>query len=145
MAVGLALASNTTTSSLSAVFVSTLLTSSKLPELIALNSARLGKAYTALTEVLRRHNVPYIPGNAGIYVFAKIARNATSWEDEAAAVQRFREGGVLVSSGKGYHGPESEKGWARIGFAVEESAMTEALKRIDSVLSKISLVTNGTQ
>jgi gliotoxin/aspirochlorine biosynthesis aminotransferase len=145
MVVGLALASNTTTSSLSAVFVSNLLTSSELLKLIALNSARLAKAYASLTELLRRHDIPYIPANAGIYLLAKIAPHAASWEDEAAAVQRFREAGVLVSAGKGYHGPEAEKGWARIGFAVEESSMAEALQRIDSMLSTSAPVVNLAQ
>jgi aspartate/methionine/tyrosine aminotransferase len=135
MAVSLALASQTTTSSLSAVFVGALLKSTDLPELIKANSTRLSEAYIALTDMLKRHNIPFIPVNAGIYLFTNIAPDATSWEDEMAAVQRFREAGILVSPGKGYHGPERQKGWARIGFAVEEKEMEEALERMDHALA----------
>ena len=145
MAVGLTLASHTTTSSLSAIFVSALLDPSEVLKLVELNSIRLGKAYVALTSVLRRHNIPYIAANAGIYLFAKIAPHAKTWEDEAAAIQRFRKGGIIVSAGKGYHGPESEKGWARIGFALEESTMDEALRRIESVLGTDSQATKEAQ
>lgn len=134
MAVGLALASNTTTSSLSAIFLTTLLTSDKLPNLIDLNSQRLGDAYASLTEVLRQHQIQYLPANAGVYLFARIAPHAKCWDDEAAAVRDFRDAGIIVSSGKGYHGPSREMGWARIGFAVEQDAMKEALKRIDNAL-----------
>ncbi|MCJ1380194.1 hypothetical protein MMC17_003297 [Xylographa soralifera] len=136
MAVGLALASNTTTSTLSSIFVSALLTSPEMPELLALNSDRLAEAYRSLTTVLRKHNVPYLPAYAGLYVFAKIAPDAESWDDESRAVEKFKEAGVLVSPGKGYHGPEGEKGWARIGFAVEKPKLEEALRRIDCALAK---------
>lgn len=136
MAVGLALASNTTTSTLSSIFVSALLTSPEIPKLLALNSDRLTEAYRSLTAMLRKHNIHYLPAYAGLYVFAKIAPDAGSWDDESKAVQKFKEAGVLVSSGKGYHGPESEKGWARIGFATEKPKLVEALRRIDRALAE---------
>ena len=136
MAVGLALASNTQTSTLSSIFVSALLSSSKIPQLLKLNSERLAAAYGALSDVLKKHNIPYIPCDAGLYVFAKIAPNAVSWEDESSIVQALKDGGVIVSAGRGYHGPESEKGWARIGFAVEETKFREAIRRIDGVLTR---------
>ena len=137
MQVGLALASNTTTSTLSSIFVSNLLTSLELPKLIQLNAQRLLQAYVSLTDVLKKHMVRYVPACQGLYLFAKIAPEATSWEDESAAIEKYKDAGVLISGGRGYHGPESEKGWARIGFAVEERQMKEAVLRIDRVLSAV--------
>ena len=135
MQVGLALASNTTTSSLSSIFVSSLLTSSEVPKLLQLNSERLGKAYAALTRVLQKHKIHYVPACQGLYLFARISPDATSWDEESVAIAKFRDAGVLISGGRGYHGPESEKGWARIGFAIEQQSMEEALRRIDKCLS----------
>ena len=133
--IGLALASNTTTSSLSATFVSTLLISPSLPSLLKLNSTRLGKAYTTLTSFFHKHNIPYIPAYAGIYVFAKLAPKAAEWEDENNVVAKLKEAGVLVSAGKNYHGPEAEKGWCRVGFAVETEVLDEAIRRMDNVFA----------
>jgi len=75
-----------------------------------------------------------MPCNAGLFVFAKLALRATTWEEEAHMVSKLKEAGVLVSSGRGYHGPESEKGWMRVGFATEEDELEEAIRRMDSVL-----------
>ncbi|KAI1778792.1 1-aminocyclopropane-1-carboxylate synthase [Hypoxylon cercidicola] len=134
MAVGLALAANTQTSALSTIFTTSLLTSPKLPSLIALNSRRLSSAYTSLTTFFKENGIPYVPCNAGMYVFAKISPQAETWEDEMKVVTKLKEAGMLVSAGKAYHGPDSEKGWARVGFAVEESELHEAIRRMKTVI-----------
>lgn len=134
MVASLVLASNTQTSSLSAICVSALLTSAKLPALIALNSERLATNCRILTKFLTRHKIPYIPSYAGLYVFARIAQDARSWEDEQASVQRFKDVGVLLSGGRGYHCSENQMGWMRVGFAVKKSRLEEALRRVESIL-----------
>lgn len=133
MAAGIVLASNTQTSSLSAIFVASLLTSPKLPALIALNSKRLGCNYQILVSFLKRHKVSYIPSYAGLFVFAKMAGEAKSWDDEQITMGRLKEVGVLVSAGRGYHGPEKEMGWMRVGFAVEKSRLEKALRRMEAI------------
>ncbi|KAF2446658.1 PLP-dependent transferase [Karstenula rhodostoma CBS 690.94] len=133
MSVGLALASMAQISGLSTVFTTALLKSPELLSLLALNSRRLSIAYATLTGFLKSHDIPYIPCNAGIYVFARMCPAARSWEDEASFVDRLKESGVLVSPGRAYHGPESEKGWMRVGFAVQPSDLAEALRRMESV------------
>lgn len=60
---------------------------------------------------------------------------ATTWEEEAEVAGKLKEGGVLVSQGRAYHGPEGEKGWMRVGFAVETKMLEEALRRMDAVLA----------
>ncbi|KAL9084060.1 MAG: hypothetical protein Q9165_008261 [Trypethelium subeluteriae] len=137
MAVGCALASNTQTSSLSAICVSKLLASPDLPKLIELNSKRLAEAYRLLTTVLKRHQIRYIPCNAGPYLFAQIDPNARTWEHETGAIATLKDEGVIVSSGRSYHGPENTKGWARIGFAVDNFKMKEACRRLDGAFSRM--------
>ena len=117
------------------MFATTLIRSPKLPELMKINSERLASAYRVLTSFLKSRNVAYIPANAGLYVFARVAPKASTWEDETAQIARIKEAGVLVSSGKSYHVPESEKGWARIGFAIPTDQLTEAIHRLDTVFS----------
>lgn len=138
MAVGLALAAMCQISALSTIFVTALLKSPQLPSLIQMNSQRLSTAYITLTDFFKKHQISYIPCNAGIYVFAKMARDAKSWEDEALVAQKLAEAGVLVSPGKAYHGPEDEKGWMRVGFAVPPSDLAKALQRMERVYSTMS-------
>jgi aspartate/methionine/tyrosine aminotransferase len=135
MAVGLALASNTQISALSTIFVISLLESPELDSLIELNSRRLSAAYAKLTSFFRKHGVPYVPCNAGLYV-AKLAHRATTREDEAYMALQLKEAGVVVSAGRAYHVPEGEKGWMRVGFAVDDGDLLEAMRRIETVLTK---------
>jgi aspartate/methionine/tyrosine aminotransferase len=88
-----------------------------------------------VTAMLQRHRVPFIPVSAGVYVFAKLVPDAKTWEEEAAVVQKMKEAGVLVSSGRAYHGQETEKGWARITFAVSQTTLREGIRRIEAVLA----------
>ncbi|GAW14670.1 hypothetical protein ANO14919_040730 [Xylariales sp. No.14919] len=135
---GIALSSNTQLSSLTALVTTSLLTSPNLPRLFLLSSGRLAEAYKSLTDWLKQRGIPYIPANMGCFVFARIAPNAHSWEDEAAFIQAWKNAGVSVSPGRGYHVPENAKGWARINFALKPDDLAEALRRLNSSLSEPS-------
>lgn len=137
MNVALALAANTMTSALSAIFVTRLLTSPELPALIRTSSERLGAAYATLTAFFVENGVRYVPCNAGLYVFARLAGDVETWEEEERMVERLKRAGVLVSAGRAYHGPAQEKGWMRVGFAVEESELREAIRRMKYVLEEV--------
>ncbi|KAJ8069767.1 hypothetical protein OCU04_000185 [Sclerotinia nivalis] len=133
IAVGAALASHTQTSTLSSICASAILASPRVSLLIAINSDRLAVAYSMVVSVLKKHRLRYIPSYAGLYLFAQIAPDCKTWEEEGRAVQRLKHEGVLVSGGRGYHGPESEKGWARIGFAIPKQQLASALEIMDKV------------
>lgn len=62
-----------------------------------------------------------------------MAREARTWDDEQAVIQRLKEIGVLVSAGRGYHASGTEMGWVRVGFAVERSKLEEALRRLEPI------------
>ncbi|KAF2122846.1 1-aminocyclopropane-1-carboxylate synthase 7 [Lophiotrema nucula] len=134
LAIGLALAAMNQVSSLSAIFATTLLTSPGLPDLVRINSERLSLSYEILTGFFKKQHIVYIPCNAGLYVFAKLAANAKTYEDEASMAWSLKDAGVLVSPGQAYHGPDGEFGWMRVGFAVEVADLKEAIERMERVV-----------
>ncbi|KAJ9488957.1 hypothetical protein VN97_g4320 [Penicillium thymicola] len=117
-------------SSVSSLITKTLLTSPRLPELLTLSSLRLGRLYMILTVFLKTRGIEYIPASTGLFVFARLAPNATKWEEEAAMVRRLKEAGVLVGPGKIYHTAEGDKGWVRLTFALREDILQQGLQRL---------------
>lgn len=101
-----------------------------------MNAKRLANAYAILEIFLQRRDIPYIRATAGCYVFAKLAKHARSWEDEGDLVKLLQDEDVLVASGRGYANPDTEAGWMRLSFAVEEAKLQEGIRRIDRVLDR---------
>ncbi|KAH7303239.1 1-aminocyclopropane-1-carboxylate synthase 7 [Stachybotrys elegans] len=128
LVVGLALASNTQMSSLTAIAATALLTSPELPTIMAKNSERLEKAYTKITSMLRGRRIDWMPSN-GPFLFAKLLPDAQD-EDEERLVQACKKAGVSISMGRSYHVLEHEKGWARLNFALPPDRLDEALTRL---------------
>ena len=118
---------------LTSIYVRSLLGSPSLPDLVLLNRQRLAAANERLEQVLNRCGIEFIEPSAGLYVFARIAPNASSWEEEAEAVTILRKAGVQVNPGKTF---SAEPGWARITFALPDGALTEALTRLEEGLSR---------
>jgi aspartate/methionine/tyrosine aminotransferase len=69
-------------------------------------------------------------------IFARIAKDAQTWEEEAAVVGKLKESGVLVQPGKMWGGIDGEKGWVRFLFAVKKEVMRDALEKMRKVLGK---------
>lgn len=130
----MALASSTQISSLSSVFVTALLTSPELPALVLLNARRLAESYQIVAGALQQWHVEFIPAQAGLFVFAKLAKGIRTWKEEEMVVESLKESGVLVGSGRAFHGVEDEKGWIRLTFALPEDVLREGLKRVQSCL-----------
>lgn len=129
------MASNTQTSSLAAIFTKKLLASSRTGDLIRLNQKRLSISYALLTNWLQINAFKYIPANAGIFVFARLGRNAQTWEDESTLIQKCKEAGVLISAGQSYHCIDEEKGWARITFAVDPDVLRKGVRILADALN----------
>lgn len=87
-----------------------------------------------ITSFFLRYQIKYMPANAGLSIFARLAPSAKTWDDEAAMVGRLRAAGVLVSPGRQYHGMQREKGWVRLSFSVAKPQLQEALRRIGNAL-----------
>ena len=122
------------TSALSNLYVTALLGSAELPSLIKLNVKRLTHGYNVLTSTLREWDVDFIPVSAGLMVFAKLAKNAVTWQDNRDFVKKLREKGVKVTPGRMFGGVKNEMGWVRITFSVPEEVLRNALSRIEKTL-----------
>ncbi|THV46835.1 hypothetical protein BGAL_0357g00010 [Botrytis galanthina] len=137
--VGAIISTYNQTSSLSALLLTHLLNSNKLSSLLNRNNALLSKNYTLLSSTLNHLGIEFLPSNAGVFVFAKLAKNSEKWNEEAV-VKKLRECKVMVSPGKQFGGAENEKGWVRITIAVPEEEFKEGIKRIricvDEILSQ---------
>lgn len=79
------------------------------------------------------YGINYVLCDAGVSVFARIAPQAISWEEEGAMVDRLRRMGVAVAPGRAYH--MSEKGWVRITFAVKDVLFHTAICRLATVFA----------
>ena len=80
---------------------------------------------------MKRRGIRYIPCNAGLFIFVRLAPKAQEWHDEARFVEILSEAGISVSPGRTYSVPEWEKGWVRIGFALPKERLLEAIRRMD--------------
>lgn len=108
--------------------------SSGLPSLLQLSSIRLAEAYSILTTAFKSSKIEYFPCYSTVFVLARLAPKAQSWEDEVAAFRWYHQAGVLVVPGGAYHISEGQKGWMRVSFAVDRTRLREGIKRIETVL-----------
>lgn len=110
--------------------------------MIKLNSERLGHAYRLLTEGLIALGVKFIPANYGLFVFARLAEHAGSWDDEAAAVKQLIENGLVVAAGQKFAPNASEMGWVRITFSTSAENIEGALRSIEKYLAEYRSIAN---
>lgn len=119
---------------IASLYLSSLLSWSQLPTLLKLNTERLTAAYMLLAESLRKWDIEFVTPTHGNVLFAKLAKNARTAEEE----KRFYDGlalhGVHVAQGRLFRGVDRNFGWARIRFSVESQVMNVALSRIESFL-----------
>ena len=133
----LALMGPANVSTISSVSAKDLLAPSTLLPLLRLSSERLAAAYTSLVLFFKNNGIVYFPCNSTTFVMAKLVPVAETWEDEASALRRYMEGGVLLAPGRAYHMSENRKGWMRVCFAVDEASLAKAINRIGKVYESL--------
>lgn len=133
--VAVALTACNQVSSLTTLAVNSLLSipRCRLRKFIATNQCRLSLSYSKITSFFRRHNIPYFPGNAGVFVWARLGGDQirTSAE-ELETWTKLNDHGIGVGAGSDYH--STEPGWFRITFAVPEDVLTDALHKMELAL-----------
>ncbi|KAF2728218.1 PLP-dependent transferase [Polyplosphaeria fusca] len=132
----LGLLTATHVNSVSMLYLRSLLTWSQLPTLLKLGSERLTASCRLLLDALQQWNVTFVQPTHGILVFAKLAKNVKSAEEEKTFFQRLAAHGVAVSPGQFYNGVELDYGWARIRFAVSLNDMRMAIAKMSTFLAK---------
>eukprot|EP00741_Cyanophora_paradoxa_P021389 tig00021350_g20648.t1 len=101
---------------------------------LASHQARLLAAHDRTVAVLADLDVPRVPASAGLFVWAKLAPEAESEEDEARVFEALGSEGVYVMPGAQFHCPEP--GWFRIVFAQEEGVLEEGLRRLAAAVRR---------
>ncbi|KAL4741657.1 PLP-dependent transferase [Aspergillus similis] len=128
------LMTTTQISSLSSLATAGLLQHPDLSRLMSLNLQRLAEAYKHVTAWLTKHDFPYIPATAGIYILARLAPQVTNWEQEAQVQAKIKAAGVMLASGRSFHLCAEQKGWFRIIIAVQPDVLEKALKSLENAL-----------
>ncbi|KAG9238582.1 pyridoxal phosphate-dependent transferase [Amylocarpus encephaloides] len=97
---------------------------------------RLTLSYDRLSENLKKWGIEFLPASEGMFVFAKLAKDAKTGEEADELFAELAKNGVLVSPGKFYNGINTEIGWARITFSVSLDVLQEALARMSQILDR---------
>ncbi|KAL4969535.1 aminotransferase gliI [Aspergillus stella-maris] len=122
----------------SLVLTSLLSSPDTLTHLLSSNRDSLIASAALITDFLRFHSIPFVEPDAGVYIWAKLGRNATSWQEEDAVNDRLDEAGISVAAGRGYFA--SEPGWFRVTFAVPWWVLVEGLRRLERGLGLMGWV-----
>ncbi|KAI4656760.1 uncharacterized protein J4E78_006651 [Alternaria triticimaculans] len=119
-------------SSLSTIYLTSLLTSSLLPSLLTLNTSRMSTSYNMLASFLRRHDIEIVVPTHGPFLAAKLAKKTRTSEEENAFWRELEgRGGIKVAPGRAFNGVEKDGGWARVNFAVREEVMQEVVGKLE--------------
>ncbi|KAF7872251.1 hypothetical protein EAF04_003175 [Stromatinia cepivora] len=123
-------------STLSSLYLKSLLASPSLPLLLETNSERLTASYKLLADSFSKWKIEFLPATEGIFIFAKLARDARTQAEADEVFAKLAKNGVLVSPGSFYNGIPQEVGWARVTFSVPVQVIKEAVMRMEKIISK---------
>src|SRR5262245_24562135 len=86
--------------------------SSFLSNFLEVNLSRLPHAYSICTRLLRKHAIPYIPSNAGFFIWAdftaylETAPGDTDLEKERAMNDKLLDGGIHLATSEAFFGED---------------------------------------
>ncbi|ESZ91287.1 aminotransferase GliI [Sclerotinia borealis F-4128] len=133
----ISLLSYASVSTLSSLYLKSILSYPDLPLLLKTNSERLTASYKLLADSFSKWGIEYLPATEGIFIFAKLARRATTQKEADEVFSRLAKHGVLVSPGKFYNGIPGEVGWARVTFSLPLEVIEEAVARMETILGNV--------
>ncbi|KAI9878492.1 MAG: hypothetical protein M1830_000724 [Pleopsidium flavum] len=99
------------------------------------NSRRLKRAYKMIQKFLIDRRIPFLPAEAGMFVFARFC-SSDEPSSEQDFQQQMKKHGVVLASGTSYH--MNQPGWFRISYALPPSVVAEGLLRIDKSLKVLN-------
>lgn len=136
-ALSLLTSTSPTPSRTSSLFLTSILTWSQLPTLLKLTSERLSTSYALLAALLTKYSIEFIAPSHGLFLFARLAKHASTAEEEAAFFEELRrEAGIKVGEGRYYKGVEGKYGWGRVTFSLAPEVLQQALERLEAFLEK---------
>ncbi|OAK96326.1 PLP-dependent transferase [Phaeosphaeriaceae sp. SRC1lsM3a] len=98
---------------------------------------RLSTSYALLAALLTKYSIEFIAPSHGLFLFARLAKHASTAEEEAAFFEELRrEAGIKVGEGRYYKGVEGKYGWGRVTFSLAPEVLQQALERLEAFLEK---------
>ncbi|ORX80128.1 PLP-dependent transferase, partial [Anaeromyces robustus] len=97
------------------------------------NNRKLYKSYIHLTNSLNAHNIPYVEGSSGFFIYIDLHQAEM---DEYELWMKLLEGGIYISPSQAFFSKDTkeERNWFRICYAVEQDELDKSLNRIYNVL-----------
>jgi aspartate/methionine/tyrosine aminotransferase len=91
--------------------------------------ARLAAAYESTTTALTAAGIPYLPAQAGLFLYLDLRAHAPTFELESALATRiFTDAKVHLTPGAAFHTPTP--GYYRLCFTTTPAAVTTAVERL---------------
>jgi DNA-binding transcriptional MocR family regulator len=97
------------------------------------NRTLLIEHYEICTQFLRTHSIPYIPSNAGFFIWVDLSAyleampGRTKVEKERTMNGKLLDAGVHLATSEAFYG--EDYGWFRITFTVAKDTLELGLKR----------------
>ena len=102
------------------------------------NRTMLRIAYKKVTNVLDRIQIPYVPAQAGLFVWVDLREFVMSEVRELDIWEKLCEGGVMLTPGRECQG--THEGFFRLCFgAVDEQSLEEAMERLAMTVGQLRL------
>jgi len=100
------------------------------------NNRKLLKNYTHLTNSLNAHNIPYVKGDSGFFIYIDLHQAGINEYD---LWMKLLEGGIYISPSQAFFSEDkpSERNWFRICFAVEQDELNLSLDRLYKVIDTL--------
>lgn len=103
---------------------------SELEDLLGLSVIRLRSAAALVADYLAFHDVTFYMPVAGVYVWARVGGDGSTWAEEAELMANSASAGIMIGAGADYM--EAEPGWFRVSFALPPPSLLEGLRRIEN-------------
>jgi len=100
------------------------------------NNHKLYKNYSHLTNSLNAHDIPYVKGDSGFFIYIDLHQARI---DEYELWMKLLEGGIYISPSQAFFSENNyfERNWFRIYFAIEAKELDLSLDRLYKVLKSI--------
>lgn len=119
---------------MAAVVLSTVLNQPKfLSIFLRTHRERLEDRYNLSTDILRLYSIPYMPSNAGCFIWVDLSEHIvnepgeTPLERERALNCRLFSEGIHLAPSEAFHGEQC--GWFRVSFTVDKDTLETGLSR----------------
>lgn len=103
-----------------------------LTSYIAENNKRLAQQYNIVVDFLNKHEIPFIKGGAGFFIWIDLGRWVGSAEEDAKLFEKMIKNGIYVANSVAFFA--ETYGWYRISYSMSKKVLDIALDRLEKCL-----------